>query len=83
MGAKLDNFKEFLINKIIPYVTIVFLLIIITSQYLHITSLKDEVEILSKRKIKVVVIDIIKAKNNNVIRIDTIKDTVKVAPFKK
>jgi hypothetical protein len=82
MGVKLDEFKEFLINKIIPYVTIVFLLIIISSQYLHISSLKDEVEILSKRKIKVVVVDVVKAKNN-VFRVDTIKDTIKEIPFKK
>lgn len=77
MGAKLDNFKEFLITRVVPYVIIVFLGAIIVSQYLHITSLKNEVEFLSNST-KVVVIDVVKNKKGNAIRIDTIQDTIKV-----
>jgi|DEB19_MinimDraft_2_1074335.scaffolds.fasta_scaffold00094_10 hypothetical protein len=77
MGVKLNNFKEFLLTKIVPYVVISFLGIIIVSQYLHITSLKNEVEFLSKRT-RYVVIDVVGSKKGTGIRIDTIHDTIKV-----
>ena len=77
MGVKLDRFKEFLIHKVVPYVLVAFLSIVIVAQYLHISSLQREVEFLSKRT-KLVVIDVVTNKKGNEIRIDTIKDTIKV-----
>lgn len=77
MGAKLDRFKEILIYKIIPYATILFLLIMIVMQHLHIGSLQREVEFLSKRT-KLVVIDVVKNDKGNRIRVDTIQDTIKI-----
>ena len=77
MGVKLDRFKEFLIHKVVPYVLVAFLSIVIVTQYLHISSLQREVEFLSKRT-KLVVIDVVTNKKGNEIRIDTIKDTIKV-----
>ena len=82
MGAKLDRFKELLISRVIPYVAIVFLAIIIVSQHLHIISLKNEVDLLSKST-KVIVIDVVKNKKGRPIRVDTIHDTIKIAKFKK
>ena len=77
MGVKLDRFREFLINKIVPYVLVAFLSIVIVTQYLHISSLQREVEFLSKRT-KLVVIDVVTNKKGNEIRVDTIKDTIKI-----
>ena len=77
MGVKLDSFKEFLIHKVVPYVLVAFLSIVIVTQYLHISTLQREVEFLSKRT-RLVVIDVVKLKKGHGLRVDTIKNTIKV-----